>query len=137
MVTAAHCFCALNWDRFHPKAQSNHYLAPECDSESNSDCRRKPKPGHWFVRIGLINNQEKLNLKKARKQQDNVSRENITKNDIDTPSVIIFDKFAFQAFYQVDVGENYIDVQVRQIDTEGMSDWILIPGKWAYIHRCV
>lgn len=93
MVTAAHCFCGLNWDNHHPKAASNHYVAPTCDSESNTDCRRKPKPGHWFVRIGLINNQEKLNLKKATKQHD-------------------------AAFYEVDGSEHYIDVQVRQIDTE-------------------
>ena len=59
IVTAAHCFCDKLYDVSDPK-HSTYTVTPECTREDKADCVRSPKPGHYFIRIGIIDNKAPL-----------------------------------------------------------------------------
>ena len=64
VVTAAHCFCGLTWDENNPDDKLNMYRGrgDGCGEDGGDECIRIPKPGHFFVRIGVIDNNSPLNL---------------------------------------------------------------------------
>ena len=63
-------FLFYDFQNFSNVLKNNHYIATnaeECRKNNGPECLRQPKSGHFFIRVGSIDNTANLNLKVAEK----------------------------------------------------------------------
>lgn len=99
--------------------KNNHYIATnadECRKNNGPECLRQPKSGHFFIRVGSIDNTANLNLKVAEK----TGEVNISTKNFSISLVWFWNKNKGAREYKIsETGPSYVDAQVSDIKIYG------------------
>ena len=115
-------FLFYDFQNFSNVLKNNHYIATnaeECRKNNGPECLRQPKSGHFFIRVGSIDNTANLNLKVAEKTGEvNISTKNFS---IEILFLVWFwNKNKGAREYKIsETGPSYVDAQVSDIKIYG------------------